>query len=1064
MPAPDWHQFTMADGSNRELRLMGNEELAWYQDRNGVVYIYQEQQWFFGRYIETDGVGEVISTGVSVTNQASVPSESDSHLHPVPQAKIWSSSLNSNNSTRTPSYHLSSRIRQNQDTVTQPLLVVEVSFSDQQMTNDFTQTIFGQQGQSVRDYFLKNSYNKYVVTPARESQGTENDGVIAISLNLVHPDCHSKEDNTCTSKLNNVFKEAYKKVDQYIDLSTYDVDGDGYIEPSELSVMFVFAGYDRAAGSLNRPYIWPHKFSHNSETLDGVTIRDYCLFADNQGDHQSTMGVIAHELGHLMLGLPDLYSYQHQGSIGHWGLMGGGSWGRKPGDRYSGETPVNMTAWSKEAAGFLEPEVLNNNQSYTVATERGESVVYLDPYLQKMGPKLYLQNRRQVGYDRALSGEGVLATAVMIDNQFNSRGPMQVQIFQADGLDELSHGGWSDAGDLFPGSSNVTLLSDDSSPSLRLATAGRDTEISLSNIVSSPQEATLTLAVPDSRGKHAWVTSFSRQYAQFDQRIEALGFGVDVHHADTSLVGIQFYAQKQDPTLPIEYRLVRYPYQTNWRGEATFDVADGIEITRGQAQNDGGRLLLAQPVDLAQARHLLVLELTNAVPEYSTSFYDAYLSDGQHKEQFYASFNTLANGMMSNARGRIFPFAALLQTAVNPFPRAVDDAYQVQQGHSISLDLKANDQDLQVGNRYEIELLSQPKKGKLDGQRYTPFTHAEGTDRFEYRLRDSEGRVSNRAQVSVQISLPKILKLEDVNFTTREDQPLQLTLVKESTTQWQIVNPPQHGQVLGNQYFPERDYFGNDSFTFRVIDSQGMMSNMATVNINVLPVNDLHRFDLHVDKPYATAGEPVTFSVLNFEDVDSSLHRYQWQQVSGTQGQLSRVTDDQVVFTIAQDAKVGETVTLQVTVVDEEGNEVSKTAQVQVVDKTPEVKKARFKSKFGSQLLVDVLMAEYFGFYQVEITEPPEHGSAYMIGAHLHYQAPQSRFDGLIDRVSYRVTFDNGEVKSGWIEIELAHSTVPADDEITNPPAAEPKDESAGSVGLWNGILLLLLALRRRNS
>ncbi|EJK2117063.1 hypothetical protein NK428_004030, partial [Vibrio navarrensis] len=107
MPAPDWHQFTMADGSNRELRLMGNEELAWYQDRNGVVYIYQEQQWFFGRYIETDGVGEVISTGVSVTNQASVPSESDSHLHPVPQAKIWSSSLNSSNSTRTPSYHLS---------------------------------------------------------------------------------------------------------------------------------------------------------------------------------------------------------------------------------------------------------------------------------------------------------------------------------------------------------------------------------------------------------------------------------------------------------------------------------------------------------------------------------------------------------------------------------------------------------------------------------------------------------------------------------------------------------------------------------------------------------------------------------------------------------------------------------------------------------------------------------------------------------------------------------------------------------------------------------------------
>ena len=80
--------------------------------------------------------------------------------------------------------------------------------------------------------------------------------------------------------------------------------------------MFVFAGGDLAANQLDRPSIWPHKYSHDAVSIDGTTIRDYCVFADFQQTHQSTLGVIVHELGHLMLGLPDLYSYNSDASIG----------------------------------------------------------------------------------------------------------------------------------------------------------------------------------------------------------------------------------------------------------------------------------------------------------------------------------------------------------------------------------------------------------------------------------------------------------------------------------------------------------------------------------------------------------------------------------------------------------------------------------------------------------------------------------------------------------------------------------------------------------------------------
>ncbi|MCV5261507.1 hypothetical protein OFC55_27875, partial [Escherichia coli] len=59
----------------------------------------------------------------------------------------------------------------------QPLLVVQVSFNDQAMVHNFEQRVFDMNGQSVVDYFDKNSQGKFKVVPAIESYGTANDGV-----------------------------------------------------------------------------------------------------------------------------------------------------------------------------------------------------------------------------------------------------------------------------------------------------------------------------------------------------------------------------------------------------------------------------------------------------------------------------------------------------------------------------------------------------------------------------------------------------------------------------------------------------------------------------------------------------------------------------------------------------------------------------------------------------------------------------------------------------------------------------------------------------------------------
>ncbi|GAA5646271.1 M6 family metalloprotease domain-containing protein [Vibrio proteolyticus] len=766
LPAPVWHQMTFSDGSVKDLRLMGSEDMFWYQDRQGTLYI-QEQDglWYYGYYEQQQK--RVVSTEV-LASEAPPPQDANIHSHPIDPVYLsvppTEMTPGKRRLTLTTGRQFAPAIEGQTAVTEQPLLVVQVSFQDEVMVNDFQASVFGINQQSVQDYFLKNSNGRYKVVPARETSGTENDGIVHVTLDINHPNCHSKTDNTCQTKLNTAFEKAYQALDADFDLSTYDDNGDGNIEPRELSVMFVFAGNDKASGTNKTPTIWPHKYSHRQVTLDGKTISAYCLFADFQHDHQSTMGVIAHELGHLMLGLPDLYSYRHNGSIGQWGLMGSGSWGSKPGDSYSGQTPVNMLAWSKEAAGFIQPKVLSQSGAQTVQTAQGESVIHLDPYLKQFGPRAYIENRRNIGYDRALPAEGLLVTSVSVDHMFNAEGPMQVQILQADNHGLLDNGhSTGDDGDVFPGSKQITELSDASLPSLMTVTAGRETNIALRGIVSDPNAARFSLDIPSAAGKSAWLTSFGRTYVSYRNGIDALGFAVDVGHTPKHLVGFQFYAKENTVALPMRYVLRVYPYNVNL-GRAHFDLADGRELASGVAPVGGGQIRLPAPVALEPGMSMLVLEIENGTAEYSTQFLDAYLGDGQRKEQYFGGKDEyLAYGLSRGAYYN-FPFAALFEEQIASDVVTMDDFVVMREDQSVTVDVKSNDQHLNANEVYRVEIGQPPSKGRFRGTIYTPSANINGVDHFTYRLVDSQGVASNYANVSVTISAVNDLPVFEVDY------------------------------------------------------------------------------------------------------------------------------------------------------------------------------------------------------------------------------------------------------------------------------------------------------------
>jgi len=91
---------------------------------------------------------------------------------------------------------------------------------------------------------------------------------------------------------------------------------------------------------------------------------------------------------------------------------------------------------------------------------------------------------------------------------------------------------------------------------------------------------------------------------------------------------------------------------------------------------------------------------------------------------------------------------------------------------------------------------------------------------------------------------------QDDNLATDEDTAMNITLaatdIDGSISSFNINTQPGNGVLTGTapnlNYTPNPDFFGNDSFTFNVTDSDGLESSSATIAIDVNPVNDIPSF------------------------------------------------------------------------------------------------------------------------------------------------------------------------------------------------------------------------------
>ncbi|MEH0089799.1 M6 family metalloprotease domain-containing protein [Vibrio alginolyticus] len=969
-PSPVWHTIALSDGSSSEAILRGTADFHWFEDKQGNALLQEDGVWFFAQIQRESDTPILISTGV-VKTQSSEPPES-AKFRPDLQVKPQLSSLKTIEPMARKNLLRSAQGYQAMSSSTvkqQPLLVVQVSFDDQAMVHDFEQRVFNTNGQSVVDYFDKNSQGKFKVVPALESYGTANDGVIDVTVAQSHPNCHSSStDKTCTAKLNAVFTEAYQKLDPYFNLSAYDSNQNGTVEPSELSVMFIFAGGDRSTGVLNRPAIWPHKFSHDDVTLDGKKITDYCVFADYQVDHQATLGVIVHEFGHLMLGLPDLYARNSDASIGSWGVMGGGSWAQKPGDSYAGDTPVNMSAWSKHAAGFVVPTVTHESPAPISVNNDDVKLVYLDPYLKEFGPRVYLENRTFSGYDRALAAEGILATSVNVQNRFNDVGAMQVQIMQADGLNELENDGRSDADDLYPNGGNV--ISDTSTPGLRTIT-GFDTGVRISNIASNTNGGSFSLEHTNEPNKSAWMNSLHQGYV-YASGSNTLAVSLDLN-SDTELDGLQLYAQRDSTQSDMTYRVWRFPFSGNIGYRLILNQNNAELLQQGNFQKSS-RILFPQSSQLSAGQHLLVVELEGGQ-------FDANFDFGRLLKTEKASLPVMWTGDYSEigtfglekAGFSYIPFAALLNVDASNLVEAKSDSLQTNKNTPIKLNLMDND-FMAVGYQFNVD----------------------------------------------------------------------------------IVQKPEHGTISGNQYQPEANFVGLDTFQYRLLSVDGAYSSsIVNVQVEVLGSNEAPVAVIDVDNKDMTVGLRVTLSALNSADADGDVLSYKWEQLAGTSVSLGNATSVSTSFTVPQGAKAGEVLTFRLTVTDPSNETSSATVDLTMKNAAPVTLADTATVAVGESILIDAASNDSDVNGDKLVVESVQNvtgvGSASVENGKIRFQAPDSPTDGI--KLQYTVSDGHGATATGEVIVTVVASL---------KTTTFKNSEGSGSVSYWALMLLATLGWRRR--
>jgi M6 family metalloprotease-like protein len=492
--APVEIPLTQPDGSTFTARLWGDEWSNGYETNEGYTIIKEERSgyWVYAAPAADGKLAAALDErGKPMIAGRDLPQGLDKRIRPP-----YNSPLTPQQGPDGAPLLMDESIQFAGHSGNHPTLVLLVQFKNQASTYpaaDFQQRMFGS-SDSVRAFYKQASFNQLDLTPAAESYGTANDGVIGwLTLNMDHPND--------TYGAREAVKAALVAADPYINYAAYDTKAPfGEITVSELHVVVVTAGYEQSYCGYSCPgnAMWGHRWDLagiGMHILDGVQLvmptfgnehGGYMMFGEIHGigdanNRPATIGIMAHEMGHD-LGWPDLYdiSLASEG-VGRWSIMGSGSWN---GILFAGDSPALPDAWLKWHQGWITPmtaasgttKSLRSAAQYPDALLVGSNPNGVDwQFYGKSGTGEFwlVENRYKAGFDMGLPAGGILIwhidEGVSCYNDANAdRDRPLMELEQADGLRNLYHKhNRGDAGDPYPGASIKYYFDTSTNPNSR---------------------------------------------------------------------------------------------------------------------------------------------------------------------------------------------------------------------------------------------------------------------------------------------------------------------------------------------------------------------------------------------------------------------------------------------------------------------------------------------------------------------------------------------------------------------------------------------------------------------
>jgi len=258
-----------------------------------------------------------------------------------------------------------------------------------------------------------------------------------------------------------------------INFADYDSNNDGKVD----GFHFIFAGRGQEAGGGSTT-IWSHKWQFNPPvTQNGKSISIYSCSPELLYSSITTVGVICHEMTHAF-GAPDFYDTDGAtgGSYtgtGEWDIMAGGSWNGNPG----GNCPPHHNMYTKVDFGWVTPILLSSPTTVTDMPNSAENPVAYRINTTTNNEHYLLENRQKKKFDAYVPGAGLIIYHVHSNvnpnnNQVNATHPQRMYPVCASSTYQVptgpgTYGNINSAGCPFPGTSNKTAFTDNTTPAMK---------------------------------------------------------------------------------------------------------------------------------------------------------------------------------------------------------------------------------------------------------------------------------------------------------------------------------------------------------------------------------------------------------------------------------------------------------------------------------------------------------------------------------------------------------------------------------------------------------------------